>query len=299
MGIPALWQILRKHGLVHELGGDSPDRVVDVANAVAGTVVALDLSMWLMQGMHQPQLTSTYGRDGAPLKVVFDRARTHGRCTHHDMHPTRRRSTCSALACCPSACWKATPQTPNRHSSTPGTPPYTALPVLQAPAGPPTPPTGPCRQRHSACSPHWYHCRHNHAALQHILPQGCPVVQAPGEGEATCAALNAAGYADAVVSFDADALLFGATRVYSSMQLLVNQPRGCALGWCDAREVAALLGLERGGEEALRVAAPLVGGDYEQGGARAVGGERTLQLLQKLCHGRTVRVVALIVLVHT
>lgn len=82
MGIPVLWQILRKHGLVHELGGDSPERVVDVADAVAGQVVALDLSMWLMQGMHQPQLTSTYGRDGAPLKVIFDRVCNHSHHSH-------------------------------------------------------------------------------------------------------------------------------------------------------------------------------------------------------------------------
>lgn len=92
MGIPVLWQILRKHGLVHELGGDSPERVVDVAEVVAGQVVALDLSMWLMQGLHQPQLASTYGRSGAPLKVVFDRVRhvphTHTHTPPPPQHPT-------------------------------------------------------------------------------------------------------------------------------------------------------------------------------------------------------------------
>ncbi len=103
-----------------------------------------------------------------------------------------------------------------------------------------------------------------------------------------CAALNAAGYADAVLSFDNDTLLFGAARVYTSMQLLVNNPRGCGVACCEAADVARLLGLRGGGWHALRVGAVLMGGDYEMQGAAAVGGELTLQLLQRLCAGKEV-----------
>lgn len=46
---------------------------------------------------------------------------------------------------------------------------------------------------------------------------GIPVVEAPGEAEATAAALNAVGLADGVISEDGDALLYGATAVYRGL----------------------------------------------------------------------------------
>jgi hypothetical protein len=55
-----------------------------------------------------------------------------------------------------------------------------------------------------------------------------PTVQACGEGEATAAALDAAGLADGCVTLDADALLFGARRVYKELSLLVGLRLG---GW--------------------------------------------------------------------
>ena len=59
------------------------------------------------------------------------------------------------------------------------------------------------------------------------LPQGVPCVQAVGEGEATCAALNVAGWATAAHTSDVDALLFGARTVYRQLHLQVGprQPR--------------------------------------------------------------------------
>ncbi|PNW71798.1 hypothetical protein CHLRE_16g688600v5 [Chlamydomonas reinhardtii] len=48
---------------------------------------------------------------------------------------------------------------------------------------------------------------------------GLPHVDAPGEAEAMCAALVAAGLADAVVSTDVDALLFGAPRQYRECRM--------------------------------------------------------------------------------
>ncbi len=47
------------------------------------------------------------------------------------------------------------------------------------------------------------------------------MVQAPGEGEAMCAALNAGGLVDACATFDGDVLLFGAHTVYHTLKLQV------------------------------------------------------------------------------
>lgn len=52
--------------------------------------------------------------------------------------------------------------------------------------------------------------------------QGLPVARAPGEAEATAAALNLAGNVDAVASRDGDALLFGAQTVLKEAKLHVR-----------------------------------------------------------------------------
>lgn len=60
--------------------------------------------------------------------------------------------------------------------------------------------------------------------------QGVPCVQAVGEAEAMCAALNVCGWAHAVHTADVDALLFGALTVYRQMHLQVRRTStGCAL----------------------------------------------------------------------
>lgn len=48
-------------------------------------------------------------------------------------------------------------------------------------------------------------------------------MQAVGEAEAMCAALNVCGWAHAVHTADVDALLFGALTVYRQMHLQVSQ----------------------------------------------------------------------------
>ena len=55
------------------------------------------------------------------------------------------------------------------------------------------------------------------------------MVQAPGEAEATCGALNAAGLVDGVATVDGDALLFGASVVYKELGLSTSQPKACSL----------------------------------------------------------------------
>ena len=52
--------------------------------------------------------------------------------------------------------------------------------------------------------------------------QGLWVVQAPGEAEATCAALNAGGYVDACATVDSDVLLFGAETAFHTLRPLVH-----------------------------------------------------------------------------
>jgi flap endonuclease GEN len=58
---------------------------------------------------------------------------------------------------------------------------------------------------------------------------GLPVIQAPGEAEATCAALCSAGIVDGVASFDGDTLLFGAETVYLVVKLSTTQEKTCTL----------------------------------------------------------------------
>ena len=54
--------------------------------------------------------------------------------------------------------------------------------------------------------------------------QGLPVVQAPGEGEALCAALNQQGLVHSCATLDGDVLLFGAEQVYHTLKLQVRDP---------------------------------------------------------------------------
>ena len=48
------------------------------------------------------------------------------------------------------------------------------------------------------------------------------MVQAPGEAEATCAALNRGGYVDACATNDSDVLLFGAETAFHTLKPLVS-----------------------------------------------------------------------------
>ena len=54
------------------------------------------------------------------------------------------------------------------------------------------------------------------------------MVEAPGEAEATCAALCSAGLVRGVATSDGDALLYGAERVYQVIKLKARDlPRAC------------------------------------------------------------------------
>ena len=60
------------------------------------------------------------------------------------------------------------------------------------------------------------------AALWEAL--GLPAVQAPGEAEAMCAALQLAGLVQACATKDSDALVLGATKVFHTITLAVRLP---------------------------------------------------------------------------
>ena len=60
------------------------------------------------------------------------------------------------------------------------------------------------------------------AALWEAL--GLPAVQAPGEAEAMCAALQLVGLVQACATKDSDALVLGATKVFHTITLAVRLP---------------------------------------------------------------------------
>lgn len=116
--------------------------------------------------------------------------------------------------------------------------------------------------------------------------QGLQSVQAPGEAEAVCGALNEAGIVDAVATVDGDALLFGASVVYKELSLCFQNPKMCAMSRCVGRcqsppaptpgplkrdcrlemgKVRRKIGCCSGGGDALIAIAALSGGDYNEG----------------------------------
>lgn len=57
---------------------------------------------------------------------------------------------------------------------------------------------------------------------------GLPAVQAPGEAEAMCAALQMAGLVQGCATKDSDTLALGASRVYHTINLAVSRCAACA-----------------------------------------------------------------------
>jgi 5'-3' exonuclease len=93
---------------------------------------------------------------------------------------------------------------------------------------------------------------------------GCSTVLATdkeGEGEARCAAACLAGFADAVLSEDADALLFGAPVLIRSVEFDQNG-HGVSFDLIQFSTVMERLGLDRTGLTALAL---LLGTDYGGG----------------------------------
>jgi len=102
---------------------------------------------------------------------------------------------------------------------------------------------------------------------------GMPVITAPGEGEAQCAWLERQGLVDAVVTKDADALLYGAATVIENLAVKQRMTFQYRL-----KPILALLGITR---EQLVDLAILVGTDFNPG-VPSIGPRTALKLVRSL-----------------
>ena len=75
MGIYKLWDDLRQAGVVVDLAGKDCER--EIAQAVDGLTIAVDVSIWMVQASMQPNLAEVFESPVARvLKVCFDRVRS-------------------------------------------------------------------------------------------------------------------------------------------------------------------------------------------------------------------------------
>jgi flap endonuclease GEN len=119
-------------------------------------------------------------------------------------------------------------------------------------------------------------------AVSVLRAMGLPTFEAPGEAEATCAALNAAGAVDGCATSDGDAMLFGATNQFKQLKLSTEQPGLSRVERCDAAWVAETLGVDGDVPGALVALALLAGGDYDPGGADRVGSTLAMRVVKGL-----------------
>ena len=119
-------------------------------------------------------------------------------------------------------------------------------------------------------------------AVSVLRAMGLPTFEAPGEAEATCAALNAAGAVDGCATSDGDAMLFGATNQFKQLKLSAEQPGSSRVERCDAAWVAETLGVDGDVPGALVALALLAGGDYDPGGADRVGSTLAMRVVKGL-----------------
>ncbi|KAF6255043.1 PIN domain-like protein [Scenedesmus sp. NREL 46B-D3] len=252
MGVNNLWKALGS--AVQTLEGHNAGQHAEIVDAVENKVVAVDLSAWLMQAQSQPALLEHYDSPYArAAKVVFDRT----------IHWLR----------------------------------YGCLPVFVIEGQTPAAKLEKLRQR---CIAQYGPTARSYdvgnraggqfdrlgQAMKRLLDAfGVPCVQAAGEGEAMCAALNLCGWAHACHTLDVDVLLFGALTVYRQMHLQTDDPRKSSLVRCCRADVQRLLGISRGGEAALQCIAQLAGGDYNTTGAEQVGEGMAMDAVRQLLQG--------------
>ena len=100
---------------------------------------------------------------------------------------------------------------------------------------------------------------------------GIPTLQSPGEAEAQCAYLNATGIADAVITDDSDAFLFGATRV---IRHFFHKEKALPQLF-DVQTIQHRIGLDRSDFLMLGF---ILGGDYTPG-LKGIGLVKSLPLI--------------------
>ena len=75
MGVVHFWEALRHEGLVKQLTAEKgEDR--EIANAVDGRVLAVDLSVWVLQAGLQQDRQVHFGPTQSALKLCFERVRS-------------------------------------------------------------------------------------------------------------------------------------------------------------------------------------------------------------------------------
>lgn len=116
---------------------------------------------------------------------------------------------------------------------------------------------------------------------------GIPWVQAPSEGEAQAAHLVKQGHAWAVVSQDADALLYETPRVVKNLAITGRRKLPGKMAYVNVepelithRTVLSDLDLDT---SQLRALAVLIGTDYNPGGIKGIGPKKGLKLIK--AHG--------------
>ena len=116
-----------------------------------------------------------------------------------------------------------------------------------------------------------------------LKAMGIPVIQAPSEGECQASHMVAKGDAYAVVSQDADSLVFGATRVVRNLNVSGKRKIG-AMYKSISPELIELtenlneLGIDR---EQLILVSMLVGTDFNIGGIKGIGPKKALKLVKE------------------
>jgi flap endonuclease-1 len=124
-------------------------------------------------------------------------------------------------------------------------------------------------------------------AKEVVAALGIPVVQAPSEGEAQAAHMAARGDVWAVVSQDADALLFGAPRLVRNLAVVGRRKRAGLLQYEEIKP--SLVELDRClsalgiSHDQLLALALLVGTDYNPGGVHGIGPAKALKLVKQYC----------------
>jgi len=122
-------------------------------------------------------------------------------------------------------------------------------------------------------------------AKELIAALGCPVIQAPSEGEAEAAFIVQRGDAYAVVSEDYDSLLFACPRMVKNLTITARKKQKGRLSYERIEPSLIVLGdnLKEWGinQDQLIILGILVGTDFNPGGIKGIGQKKALKLVKE------------------
>jgi flap endonuclease-1 len=122
-----------------------------------------------------------------------------------------------------------------------------------------------------------------------VAALGLPVVQAPSEAEAQAAHMVRKQDAFALATQDADALMFGATRIVRNLSLVGKRKQTNRLSYQNVQpelvELSNTLNLLGIDQDQLIALCMLVGTDYNPGGIKGIGPKNALRLVQQYGKG--------------